>query len=74
MRKFFVLVCAHGGLEVRGRRPRAHSPTPTVPPPTNGYMRSALIIAMRSALMKLQIAFIYEDPSYNNQERTVKDW
>ena len=35
MRKFFVLVCAHGGLEVRGRRPRAHSPTPTMPPPTN---------------------------------------
>ena len=51
MRKFFVLVCAHGGLEVRGRRPRAHSPTPTVPPPTNEYMRSALIIAMRSALI-----------------------
>ena len=37
---FVVLLCdmclfVHGGIGVRGRRPRAHSPTPTMPPPTN---------------------------------------
>ena len=39
----------HGGIGVRGRRPRAHSPTPTMPPPTNEvdegfYMRRSLML------------------------------